>query len=415
MSTLVASTGNVTRQFGTFSAEIQMGSGSTVNRDMSVANLPVITQDFDIQEESEDINEFKVNLSDVTIKIFDGLSEGESLFSYIEALSNSDTIRIKVITTIGNFTGTDVFISSKSACKYDWRSRTVEMTGTAALRRDVEVTGYSISSKTSPNGWVAPKDLITQFLLTQGISPTVKIIGHFFDYDVTDLAVSPAPIGTPKYLVLPSTSVDSYNEAQLKFLRLSVIEGAVIGTMMGYAFYVRRNYVEDVSDNYAEISADDLENFGIEFNARNVRNVDYDFSFTDQTGTARYNPSTQTINSSGAQDLDVTYGAGGYKTVQYDGSDSFDEIDVTLDGYMTQARIDEVGGDSKESYENALGIVSSYQVTFEIFGVGSLKPYQYIEFQNDIHPALNGKKVRASYLEYDLENDLIKGEGYIIG
>jgi hypothetical protein len=185
--------------------------------------------------------------------------------------------------------------------------------------------------------------------------------------------------------------------------------------MMGYAFYVRRNYVEDVSDNYAEISADDLENFGIEFNARNVRNVDYDFSFTDQTGTARYNPSTQTINSSGAQDLDVTYGAGGYKTVQYDGSDSFDEIDVTLDGYMTQARIDEVGGDSKESYENALGIVSSYQVTFDIFGVGSLKPYQYIEFQNDIHPALNGKKVRASYLEYDLENDLIKGEGYIIG
>ena len=415
MSTLIASTANVVRQFGTFSAEIQMGSGSVVNRDMSVANLPVITQDFDIQEESEDINEFKVNLSDITIKIFDGLSEGESLFSYIEALSNSDTIRIKVITTIGNFTGTDVFISGKSACKYDWRSRTVEITGTAALRRDVEVTGYSISSKTSPDGWVAPKDLITQFLLTQGISPTIKIIGHFFDYDVTNLAVSPAPVGTPKYLVLPSTSVDSYNEAQLKFLRLSVIEGAVIGTMMGYAFYVRRNYVEDVSDNYAEISADDLENFGIEFNARNVRNVDYDFNFTDQTGTARYNPSTQTINSSGAQDLDVAYGAGGYKTVQYDGSDSFDEIDVTLDGYMTQARINEVGGDSKESYENALGIVSSYQVTFDIFGVGSLKPYQYIKFQNDIHPALNGKKVRASYLEYDLDNDLIKGEGYIIG
>ena len=342
MSTLVASTGNVTRQFGTFSAEIQMGSGSTVNRDMSVASLPVITQDFDIQEESEDINEFKLNLSDITIKIFDGLSEGESLFSYIEDLTNSDTIRIKVITTIGNFTGTDVFISSKSACKYDWRSRTVEMTGTAALRRDVEVTGYSISSKTSPDGWVAPKDLITQFLLTQGISPTIKIIGHFFDYDVTDLAVSPAPVGTPKYLVLPSTSISTYNSAQIKFLRLSVIEGAVIGTMMGYAFYVRRNYVEDVSDNYAEISADDLENFGIEFNARNVRNVDYDFSFTDQTGTARYTNS-DTINSSGAQDLDVTYGAGGYKTVQYDGSDSFDEIDVTLDGYMTQARIDEIG------------------------------------------------------------------------
>ena len=92
MSTLRASTGTISRSFGNFSAQIEMGSGTLVERDMSLANMPTLTQDFDLQEETADINELKINLSDINIKIFDGLSEGESLFSYIEALELSDTI-----------------------------------------------------------------------------------------------------------------------------------------------------------------------------------------------------------------------------------------------------------------------------------------------------------------------------------
>lgn len=412
MSTLRASTGTISRSFGNFSAQIEMGSGTLVERDMSLASMPTIAQDFDLQEETADINELKINLSDITIKIFDGLSEGESLFSYIEALALSDTIQIQVTTP----SGTDYFISSKASCKYDWRARTVELTGQAALRFDVEVTGYSILDKTSGDGWVAPYDVIQKFLSTQGASPTLKIIGSYFDnYDVTDL--NSIPIDDPKYLVLPSTSVNTYAEGKTSFLRLSVIESAMIGTMMGYAFYVRRNFNSTSNpDHYASISASDLKNFGVEFNQRSVRNIDYDFRFEDQTGQPTYTFS-DTINSAGAQDLDILYVAAGYRSVEWDGS-NWVEVEFgnpsaleigSPDGITT------IGSNAKDSYHNALGIESSYKVDFEIFGIRTLNPYQFIEFANDIHPTVNGKKVRPSYLEYDLQNDVVKGEGYIIG
>ena len=414
MSTLVASTGTIQRSFGNFSAQIEMGSGTIVERDMSLKSLPTLTQDFDLQEETADINEIKINLSDITIKIFDGLSEGESLFSYIQALELSDTIQIQVTTP----SGTDYFVSSKGSCKYDWRSRTVDITGQAALRFDVQIDGYSIVDKTSLDGWVAPYDLIQKFLSTQGASPTLKIIGSYFDtYDVSTL--NGTPIDDPRYLVFPDTSVTSYAQAKSAFLRLSVIEAAMIGTMMGYAFYVRRNFnSESNDDHFASISASDLKNFGVEFNQRSVRNIDYDFRFEDQTGQPVYTFS-DVINSSGSQDLDIAYISYGYKTVEYNdvlgeyvevafGEDSALEIG-SPDGITT------IGSNAKDSYHNALGIQSSYKVDFEIFGVTTLKPYQFISFASDIHPTVNGKKIRPSYLEYDLQNDVVKGEGYIIG
>ena len=414
MSTLVASTGTVARSFGNFSAQIELGSGTTVNRDMSLASMPTITQDFDLQEEVADINELKINLSDITIKIFDGLSEGESLFNYIQALALSDTIQVQITTPAG----TDYFISNKASCRYDWRSRTVEMTGQAALRFDVEVTGYSITNKVSGNGWVAPYDVIQKFLSTQGSSPTVKVVGSYFDfYDVSSLGTN--PVDPPKYIVLPSTAVTTYAQAKTVFLRLSVIEGAMIGTMMGYAFYVRRNFVDETNtDHFASISGSNLKNFGVEFNQRSVRLVEYDFRFEDQTGQPTYTFS-DTINSAGAQDLDIAYIAAGYKTVEYnDTSNTWVEVDVTADSALeigSPTGIATIGSNTKNSYHNALGIESSYKVDFEIFGITTLKPYQFIKFGTDIHPTVNGKKIRPSYLEYDLQNDVVKGEGYIIG
>ena len=234
---------------------------------------------------------------------------------------------------------------------------------------------------------------------------------------MTDL--NSVPIDDPKLLVLPSTSVTTYSQAKTTFLRLSVIESAMIGTMMGYAFYVRRNFNSTSnSDHYASIAGSNLKNFGVEFNQRSVRNIDYDFRFEDQTGQPVYTFS-DVINSAGSQDLDIAYIAAGYKTVEYDTPlQEWIEVDVTADSALeigSPNGITTIGSNAKDSYHNALGIESSYKVDFEIFGIQTLKPYQFIEFANDIHPTVNGKKVRPSYLEYDLQNDVVKGEGYIIG
>jgi len=82
---------------------------------------------------------------------------------------------------------------------------------------------------------------------------------------------------------------------------------------------------------------------------------------------------------------------------------------------LTTSNMQTITDNAKAGYKAALGLSSSYSVKFEIFGIDTLKPYQYILFGSSIHETVNGKKVRPSYIEYDLENDIIKGEGYIIG
>ena len=63
MPTLTLNTGNVARQFGTFSSQISMTATSDVTTTMKMATMPKISQDFEVQEEVNDITEFRTNLS----------------------------------------------------------------------------------------------------------------------------------------------------------------------------------------------------------------------------------------------------------------------------------------------------------------------------------------------------------------
>ena len=98
MPTLTVNTGSVTRQFGTFSAQMSMTHTSDVTTTMKLANMPKISQDFYVQDEVNDLSELRVNIAEVSITIFDELGNGNSLFTYIDALGLSDTIQIQVTT-----------------------------------------------------------------------------------------------------------------------------------------------------------------------------------------------------------------------------------------------------------------------------------------------------------------------------
>ena len=78
MPTLTVNTGNVTRQFGTFSSQISMTHASDVTTTMKLANMPKISQDFDVQDDVNDLSEFRVNISEISITIFDELGNGNS-------------------------------------------------------------------------------------------------------------------------------------------------------------------------------------------------------------------------------------------------------------------------------------------------------------------------------------------------
>lgn len=419
MPTLTVNTGNVTRQFGTFSAQISMTHTSDVTTTMKLANMPKISQDFDVQEEVNDLSELRINIAEVSITIFDELGNGNSLFTYIDALGLSDTIQIQVTTP----TGTDYFIATKSSCEYDWFARKISIKAQAALRYDVQVTNYDTSSyetsgeTNADDGLIVSSDVIRSFLEAQGSSPTVKILGHFSS--VTKSNITSIPIDPPpRYIIFDGQYVDTYAEGQDVVLKLSIVEGAVVGAMMGYAFYVRRNFASTSdSDYYAQIGSSDLKSYGVSFNDRHVRNFNSTLAIQDNIDGAQISTATnEVIDSTGAQDITIGYYVPDMHTVFFNPSPVAKwQLATTGSSALSQSDMDDISSDARDSYKKSLGITSSYSVEFEIFGIGTLKPYQFIQFDSGIHPTINSKKVRPSYLEYDLESDTIKGEGYIIG
>lgn len=420
MATLTVNTGNVARQFGTFSAQISMTHTSDVTTTMKMANMPKISQDFDVQEEVDDITEFRTNLSEVSLDVFDELGNGDSLFTYIDALGLSDTIQVQITTP----SGTDYFITTKASCEYDWFSRKISIKAQAALRYSVQVTNYDISSyetsgeTNADDGLIVSTDVITAFLEAQGSAPTVKILGHFSIVTKSDITSIPTPT-TTRYLIFDSQYVNTYAEGQDVVLKLSIIEGAVVGAMMGYAFYVRRNFAStSSSDYYAQIGSSDLKSFGVSFNDRHVRNFDSVLAIQDNIDGAQISTSeTEEIDATGAQDISINYFVPDMHTAFFDTTESPQKWELATTGAsaLSQSDMDDISDDARDSYKKSLGITSSYSVDFEIFGISTLKPYQFIQFDSGIHPTINSKKVRPSYLEYDLESDTIKGEGYIIG
>jgi len=419
MPTLTVNTGNVTRQFGTFSSQISMTHASDVTTTMKLANMPKISQDFDVQDEVNDLSELRVNIAEVSITIFDELGNGNSLFTYIDALGLSDTIQIQVTTP----SGTDYFIATKSSCEYDWQARKVSIKAQAALRYDVQVTNYDTSSyetsgeTNADDGLIVSSDVIRAFLEAQGSSPTLKILGHFSSVTKSDISTIPAPTSI-RYIIFDGQYVDTYAEGQDVTLKLSIVEGAVVGAMMGYSFYVRRNFDSTSdSDYYAQIGSSDLKSFGVSFNERHIRNFDSVLAIQDNIDGAQISTSTtEVIDATGAQDIDINYFVPDMHTVFFNPSPVAKwQLATTGSSALSQSDMNAISDDARDSYKKSLGITSSYSVDFEIFGISTLKPYQFIQFDSDIHPTINSKKVRPSYLEYDLESDTIKGEGYIIG
>jgi hypothetical protein len=419
MPTLTVNTGNVTRQFGTFSAQITMSASSNVTTTMKLGNMPKISQDFDVQDDVNDLSELRVNISEVSITIFDELGNGNSLFTYIDALGLSDTIQIQVTTP----SGTDYFIATKSSCEYDWQARKVSIKAQAALRYDVQVTNYDTSSyetsgeTNADDGLIVSSDVIRAFLEAQGSSPTIKILGHFSSVTKSDISTIPAPTSI-RYIIFDGQYVDTYAEGQDVTLKLSIVEGAVVGAMMGYSFYVRRNFDSTSdSDYYAQIGSSDLKSFGVSFNERHIRNFDSVFAIQDNINGAQISTSTtEVIDATGAQDIDINYFVPDMHTVFFNPSPVAKwQLATTGSSALSQSDMDDISDDARDSYKKSLGISSSYSVDFEIFGISTLKPYQFIQFDSGIHPTISSKKVRPSYLEYDLESDTIKGEGYIIG
>jgi len=218
-----------------------------------------------------------------------------------------------------------------------------------------------------------------------------------------------------------------------------VIEGAIMGVAMGDAFYVRRNYATETTvggvNTYLTLNADDITSYQLITNERSVKNYTTRF----QIEAVREHPSTsvettytlgsfdqEDISTFGAFDVNLNYiytkadNPDMYliETVPSYGVSHADEI-----AYTTPYADDTFATNARKSYAAALGITGvtgalsnqMFLVEVEFFGVTSFRPFQFIKFGTDINPFLNGKKLRPSSFEYNLEQDKVKVKGYFIG
>jgi len=432
-------TGTVTRQFGTYSMQIDLptitGFSST---SFKLANMPTIEQDFDLQYESEDLSEIRVNLSEITFEVFDRIGDGKSFLNLVSNMDINDAMTIQ--STVNG--RTDYFIAKRENCEYDWLKRSVTVKAIAALRYDVVVQNYAIDAGdvitgTAADGittrqWVLPQDVLNTFLDVQGSSVTKIVLGRssFANY------TSPRQGQLERNLGFKYSDVLSYENAQNTILKLSVIEGAMMGSMLGYAFYVVRNYDTDTTYNgentKASISADDIEEYKIIPFEWNVREYDTLFRVTNEYGEpapADTSPNLyveKTINELGIGDLDIRYrlrdivefrwvAANSQYEELFDNSSPTPRITADLLSWNEHLR-----DNTREVYAYALGVQDDdydvrYRLDLTIFGIESVLPFQFIEFGTGISPFVDSKKLRPSKMSYDLEANKLSIEGYFIG
>ena len=438
-SNIQLTTGTVTRQFGTYSMQIDLptitGFSST---SFKLANMPTIEQDFDLQYESEDLSEIRVNLSEITFEVFDRIGDGKSFLNLVSNMDVNDAMTIQ--STVNG--RTDYFIAKRENCEYDWLKRSVTVKAIAALRYDVVVQNYAIDAGdvitgTAADGittrqWVLPQDVLNTFLDVQGSSVTKIVLGRssFANY------TSPRQGQLERNLGFKYSDVLSYENAQNTILKLSVIEGAMMGSMLGYAFYVVRNYDTDTTYNgentKASISADDIKDYKIIPFEWNVREYDTLFRVTNEYGEpapADTSPNLyveKTINELGIGDLDIRYrlrdivefrwvAANSQYEELFDNSSPTPRITADLLSWNEHLR-----DNTREVYAYALGVQDDdydvrYRLDLTIFGIESVLPFQFIEFGTGISPFVDSKKLRPSKMSYDLEANKVSIEGYFIG
>ena len=197
---------------------------------------------------------------------------------------------------------------------------------------------------------------------------------------------------------------------------------------MGFSFYVRRNFnvEDDAGDNFATLSASNFQDFGTSFNKRNVKSFNTTLALKDNglsSSSVFSEVVSETVSAVGTQDVILTVQNNNLNTIKYSSSkwQLLSGSSTVGDSALTDAIIEDISTQARDSYKKSLGIATAnnpnktpFLITLKIFGIGTLRPYQFIKFGSDIHPSVNGLKARPSMLEYDLENDIINWEAYLI-
>lgn len=425
-------------------------SPSTQSLTGTLSNIGNVRIEIDEQEDTDELTDFVYNVAEFSFSMFSTFGDGSSFGVFLNALTFNDLIQIELKyddTGSGSLpSNPDIFLAKKLDVSYNELKREFSIKGFSAMKFVNAITPYNpdndevtLNFGSDTYKGVTAKDLIKNYINTLSASTTAKIQSSFtkvksdadglgngvtgvFHMFVTDINGTLILTDSTISGGLNQFAATTLEQARSAALKLGVIESAIIGSLFGENFYVRRDYTGSASGYSSTITGSDLEELKIKFFGANIQKITLS---GNNIGTSDTTSLLSTIDGTATKTLDLAIGAFA-NTQTLTGNDSFPiNVDVSnpsgryresTSGNQLGASLN-IGSDAMDIYKKVLAATNTVKFEFVVLGTEKLKPYYYATLDHTMSDFIvqNGNdKVRPSSLEYDLKNNKIRVEAYSI-
>ena len=385
-------------------------------------------------EDAGDINDFKINVPRMNVTIDNRLSGGdESFINIIRRLDSSDLIVIKFIyVNSDGQSSADFFYSTRDQCEYDFLERTVKIDAKHPLKYGqigfgqefftlIQPGELTIGSGGQANPVYLVSDLIKSYL--NSLSEPRQTIYESSLYP--EVAYGDLNNGDD-LIVYNATGIgtilddDDFDTATQQLKRLSLTEAAIVGNVLGYAYYMPR-FSKD--GNYrASLTADNFLELEMDVSFRDVRQLSLDIDIAPNGSGITYSMFPiveQSINPLAVNDIIIAFDTppsivGAEKTSS--GPEDFDFQSIVLENLSATYASNIVSAYKKifrvsDPPTATNPVDAGVMISGKILGIETLKPYEHFSVSST-DPLVDGKTFRPSYLKYSLKNDTIEFEAY---
>ena len=403
---------------------------------MDVTDLGSIEIDFNYIEDIGDVNEFTINVPRLEFEMRDTIidSVGSNDESFVELITSLDAADLIVAKFEFN-SGSEFYYTTREQCEFSYKERKVKLQmqhplkyGAIGFGKTWDATTFSgkyvdvffddgAGTQEATNNSLYTKDLIVEYLDALSDNASIKYYSELYDGSYTDVT----PI-EDQIVVLGGDSVDrpdtDFSIATNRVRAAALSEAAMIGNVLGYGFFVPR-YSKN-SETESTISSDDLEELELDISFKNVRyysqSITYGDRFFPTANFEEVSVSNQLINDLGQNNVNVIYDSmTGFTGANWDSFSSAYLYGGGQWGGLPAGFGTKILNTFKRIFRIADGspnVDAGSYISGTILGIDKLKPYEYFSVGSGVHPLVDNKDFRPSYLKYNLINDTIEFEAY---
>lgn len=383
-----------------------------------------IEYDYNYIESIGDVNEFTINVPRFEVTILDELSGNVNFMDFLNELYPFDLIIAKV--TLDG--GVDYYYTTRDQCEFSYLDRTIRMDMQAPFKYQALAFGKSYPAASFPTtevlfgtniDVVTPQDFLFTYLQSIGSDTSPTVVSDTFD--ITSSSGGFAQDDKEFFFnedVSTWSAASSFEEATSIVKQLALRDAAIVGSWFGVSYFIPR-YFKEVSPIGISslLTIDDFEELELDINYRDIRDYDFVMDFSVNTDNLIIN---ETINSIGRNDVNVSYSTpvqdlavGNFNS----SSQQFELLNVNTSVPATNlVNTTVISNTFKKIFRVAedLNNPPGSMISGTVLGIDKLKPFQYFYIASGagIHPLVNGRTFRPSYLKYDLVNNKVEFEAY---